>query len=264
MLEALRKTRVAKLIPFLMAGHPNLEMTERLALSLIEEGVAALELGVPFSDALADGPVIQRAAEKALQHNVCLEQVLDLAGRLHQAHPKIPLIIFSYLNPILSFGIEKYVAKAKICGVAATLAVDLPPEEAEEFFELHRQAGLQTVFLASPTTSSERLPLIDRFSTGFIYVVSRTGVTGIQNDISQTLGLEIDRIRKVSRLPLAVGFGISNAEQAQAVARFADAVVVGSAFVKLIEAHSENPTCLEEAVRGLARDLLRGLSAAAE
>jgi tryptophan synthase alpha chain len=267
MFENPTETGEARLIAFLMAGHPSLEWTERLSLALIDEGISALELGVPFSDALADGPVIQLAAQKALENQVSLRQVLELAARLHEKKPQIPLIIFSYLNPILSLGLPEYVRLAKEAGVSATLAVDLPPEEAEEFCELHARAGLQTVFLASPTTSRERLRKVDQLSTGFIYVVSRTGVTGVQTSVSETLAQELAQIRSVSSRHLAVGFGISTAAQAREVAKIADGVIVGSAFVKLIEQESEGLFSAgvadferaEKAIRALACELRRGI-----
>lgn len=257
MLELRRHKEQATLIPFLMAGDPSLEVSEQMAIALLEEGVGALEIGLPFSDALADGPVIQRAAERALKRNVDLDSLLQMTGRVSRLFPRVPLILFTYLNPLLAYGLRRYARRARESGVSATLTVDLPPEEAESYLRVHRDEGLKTVFLVSPTTSQERIALISQASTGFIYVVSRLGVTGTHASAAAGLDDYVRRIRSVTDQPLAVGFGISNEDQARRVARVADGVVVGSAFVRLVE-EVEAPLLIDE-VRGLARVLMRGI-----
>lgn len=243
-----------QLIPFLMAGYPSLEASERLALALIEEGVRTLEIGVPFSDPLADGPVIQKVAARALESGTRLKDVFELIARLRRQND-VSIVVFSYLNPLLRYGLENYVKHAIDSGASATLAVDLPPEEAHEYLNAHEKAGLKTVFLASPTTRESRLPLIAKVSSGFIYYVSRTGVTGEREDIPARLAEELAPIRSVTEKPIAVGFGISSPEQAAVVSRFADAVVIGSRFLSLID---DSPDLLtaEKRVRELARGCL--------
>jgi tryptophan synthase alpha chain len=215
---------------------------------------------VPFSDALADGPVIQAASERAAKNPAAssMTQILDFVARVHVKHPKTPLIVFTYYNPILRMGVEAFAEKAKSSGVSGVLVVDLPPEEATGYSECLKKQGLKTVFLASPTTSPDRISKIAQASTGFIYYVSRTGVTGVQSAMSKTLGSELATLRKITDVPVAVGFGISNAEHAREVARLGDAVVVGSAFVKLIAQHPE-PMRMEKEVRALARELVSAI-----
>jgi tryptophan synthase alpha chain len=217
---------------------------------------------VPFSDALADGPVIQAASERASKTVSSMTQVLEFVDQVHKRHPKTPLILFTYYNPILRLGVEAFAQAAERAGVSAVLVVDLPPEEAGGYRECLAKHGLKTVFLASPTTSPERLPGIAQASSGFIYYVSRTGVTGVQSELSQSLAAELTQLRGLTDKPLAVGFGISKAAHAEAVARLAEAVVVGSAFVRLI-AQPIDEAEIEKEVRALARELvtaIRGVS----
>jgi len=243
-----------KLIPFLMVGYPNLEASEQLAMTMIESGIEVLELGVPFSDPMADGKVIQMASAKALSCGTTLKDVLALCGRIHQQHPHVKLIIFSYLNPLLAFGLSRYVQEAHSVGVAASLTVDLPPEEAEEYLMFHQNANLKTVFLASPTTSKDRIKLISEYSTAFIYYISRLGVTGAQNNLSSSLDLELNKIKSLTNKPIAVGFGVSNCEQIKYLSQRAQGVVVGSALVKII---TESPS-LKEAQMSIRDFLISG------
>ena len=262
MLSRFKKEKRAAFIPFVVAGDPSLAVTERMIDVLIEEGADLIEVGVPFSDALADGPVIQAASERASKIVSSMTQVLEFVLRVHTRHPKTPLILFTYYNPILSMGVEPFAQAASRAGASAVLVVDLPPEESLAYRESLARHGLKTVFLASPTTSPERLPLIAEASTGFIYYVSRTGVTGVQSELSQSLGKELTRVRGVTDQSLAVGFGISRGVHAQAVAQLAEAVVVGSAFVRLIAQPFELEE-IEREVRALARELvtaIRGVS----
>jgi tryptophan synthase alpha chain len=240
------------LIPFIMAGVPSLNESEDLATALIEEGAKILELGVPFSDPSADGVVLQHASEVALKNAVTLKNVLELAKKISHKHPSVPIVLFTYLNPILALGLENYIKLAVDSGVSATLTVDMPLEEAQDYIQLHKQYGLGMVFLASPTTSLERLKKIQAASTAFLYYISRTGVTGEQQAISSSLAMEVSQLREVVKTPLAIGFGISNAEQSQAVAQFADGVIIGSAFMRIILENNDAQK-REVLLRNLAR-----------
>lgn len=258
MLSRFSNEKRAAFIPFVVAGDPSLAVTDRMIDVLVEEGADLLEIGVPFSDALADGPVIQAASERASQIVSSMTQVLDFIKGVHARHPQVPVIVFTYYNPILSMGVDQFAKKAKAAGVSAVLVVDLPPEESSGYRKILAETGLKTVFLASPTTSPSRLSLIAEASTGFIYYVSRTGVTGVQAELSQTLAAELKQVRKLTDKPLAVGFGISRGVHAEGVARMADAVVVGSAFVRLIAQPLEVEE-IEAEVRVLARELVQAI-----
>jgi tryptophan synthase alpha chain len=244
------------LVAYVTVGDPSLAQSETIITALIDAGADVIELGVPFSDPVADGPVIQRASERALQNGVTLADVLALASRIRKARPSAKLIVFSYLNPILRFGIERFASQAKACGVDGVLITDLTPEEADQYRKILRSEHLHTIFLAAPTSSDARLKRIAECSTGFIYAVSRTGVTGTDRaaDIEGEVKKLVTRIRKFSKLPVAVGFGISNAQQFRAVTNLADAAVVGSAIVKTIEQNSSDPA---QAAAKLVRDLKR-------
>lgn len=231
MIDQSKKT----IIPFFMAGYPDMQSCELLISAVIEEGVNIVEIGVPFSDPLADGPTIQRASTKSLNNGTTLDSVLELVFRLKKKHPTTSIIIFTYLNPLLKFGLQRYVNQAMRVGVTATLTVDLPPEEAKSYLQMHRDAGLKTVFLASPTTTADRYKMISDSSSGFIYYVSRAGVTGAQGQLSDSLATEILALKKVVTRPIAVGFGISSPDQVFEVAKSADAIVVGSHLLNMIE-----------------------------
>ncbi len=257
MLSSFQSEGRAAFIPFLVAGDPSVGATERVVDILVEEGADLLELGVPFSDALADGPVIQAASERASRVCGSMSLVLELATRIHARHPRLPLILFTYYNPVLRYGVDRFARSAKEAGVSATLVVDLPPEASADYRKVLAEHGVKTVFLASPTTSSERMPAIAEASTGFIYYVSRTGVTGVQQALSESLASELQALRKLTRKPVAVGFGISNAQQAAEVAILGDAVVVGSAFVRIMARYPapEDSDRMEAEIRALAREL---------
>lgn len=226
--------KTTKFIPFIVAGHPTLEASTEAIEILIAEGADLIELGVPFSDALADGPVIQAASEKAAQ-SVALGDVFALAERALARHPGFPLVLFTYYNPIFRMGLEAFARRAKEVGIHAVLVVDLPVEESVEYRAIMKAVDVGTVFLASPTTSERRLKAIVEASTAFIYLVSRAGVTGEQKALSETLAGDVARVRALTDKPLAIGFGISTAEHARAVARLGDAVVVGSAMVRILD-----------------------------
>ena len=230
----LRERRAKGLIVYLTAGDPTLEATGELLPALERAGVDLIELGVPFSDPLADGPVIQRASERALMAGATLRKILDRFARWRE-NLRVPVILFSYYNPILQYGLEAFARASAQAGVDGALIVDLCPEEAEAYVGAMRAHNLDTVFLASPTSTDGRLELAAKQSTGFLYLVSRTGVTGERREISAEVQPLVDRARRWTSLPLAVGFGISNPAQVREVQAQADAAVVGSAVVHAME-----------------------------
>jgi tryptophan synthase alpha chain len=227
--------RKPALVAYVTCGDPDLATTREIVLAAIDAGASVIELGVPFSDPLADGPVIQRASERALKHGTSLTQVLKLASEIREHSQSAGLIIFSYLNPIMRMGMEKFCKVARHAGIDGVLATDLPVEESADYVRAAKSNDLATIFLAAPTSSDERLKKIAQFSTGFVYAVSRTGVTGQRKQLPEDAQNLVRRIKKYSKLPVAVGFGISNHEQFATVAGFADAGVVGSAIVETVE-----------------------------
>ncbi len=234
------------LVAYLTAGDPTPEKTPELVAALERGGADLIELGVPFSDPIADGPVIQRGAERALKAGTNVKRVLDIARAIRQ-NSEIPLLLFTYINPVMKYGLEKLACDAKAAGIDGCLLTDVSVEEAGSYVGAMRGAGLDTVFLAAPTSTPERLKLVAEYSSGFIYLVSRTGVTGERESISDSVAPLVASMRAITKLPLAVGFGISTPEQAREVARQADGVVVGSAIVRLIEQGGD----LEAFARGL-------------
>lgn len=227
-------------IPFITVGDPDLPTTERLLIELANSGADIIELGVPFSDPIADGEVIQRASERALRNGVTLQDALNCAENVRR-HIDVPLVLFSYFNPLLQFGEERLATAASQAGIDAVLVTDLIPEEAESWIQNLCRYRLDPIFLVAPTTSDERLAQIAQHAHGFIYAVSRAGVTGERDQMTRDAEIVVRRIRSVSDLPVAVGFGISTAEQVRSVGRFADAAVVGSAIVKQIEKLGKSP-----------------------
>ena len=221
-------------IPFITAGDPDLESTYKLLIELSRAGATVIELGVPFSDPMADGPVIQRASERALKHGFGLQDILDIAARVRE-RITTPIILFSYFNPLLQFGLKPLAVAAKLAGVDGVLVTDLTPEEAGDFSNELRANELDMIFLIAPTSTDARLRLVAKHARGFIYAVSRAGVTGARSTVSAEAETLVNRVRSFSKLPVAVGFGISNEDQVADVQRYADAVVVGSAIVGEIE-----------------------------
>ena len=221
-------------IPYITAGDPSLDLTLELILALEKSGADIVELGVPFSDPIADGPVIQRATERALRNRVTLHKVLQLGEKIRQ-QSEIPVVLFSYFNPLLNYGLEKLSRDAVLAGFDGVLATDLTVEESETFGRTMRSAGLNTIFLAAPTSSPERMKRIGEASNGFLYAVSRTGVTGEQRDLASDLKQFLQMLRAHTTSPIAVGFGISHPDHVRAVWQEADAAVVGSSIVKEIE-----------------------------
>ena len=241
------------LIPYVTAGDPDLSRTRSIALALGRAGADLVEIGVPFSDPIADGPVNQRAAERALRNGVTLRSCLDLSAELRAAGVP-PVVLFTYYNPIHRLGSEVFARAAGAAGVDGVLVTDLPPEEAGELRAALRTCGVDLIFLLSPTSSEERIDLVCREASGFIYVISRTGVTGAREDLPEALHGQVLAARRATDLPIAVGFGISRPEQARAIAAYADGVVVGSALVRLIEENSGTPD-LERRVEEFCRTL---------
>ncbi|MGO8757131.1 MAG: tryptophan synthase subunit alpha [Terracidiphilus sp.] len=252
------------LVAYLTAGDPGLQAsqfsssaslnaTRDIALAAIDAGADVIELGVPFSDPLADGPIIQRASERALAHGTRLRDVLGLAREIRAARPAAGLVIFSYLNPILRYGLSKFADDAAAAGVDGVLATDLIVEEAAEYLAEMDRVGLAPIFLAAPTSPDARLEAIAKASKGFVYAISRVGVTGTQKSVAADAASLVARIRRWTRLPVAVGFGISNAEHFARVAEFADAAVVGSAIVELVErsAPGQAPGAVARFIKGL-------------
>jgi tryptophan synthase alpha chain len=245
------------LVVYVTCGDPDLATTRAIVLSAIEAGADVIELGVPFSDPVADGPVIQRASERALKQRTTLAQVLTLAADVRQHAQSTGMIVFSYLNPILRMGMEKFCMVARHAGVDGALLTDLPVEEAGEYLRAMRTHDLAPVFLAAPTSPDDRLKRIAAASRGFVYAVSRTGVTGARQELAADAQQLVRRLRRLTKLPIAVGFGISNAEQFAEVGKFADAVVVGSAIVETIE---QNQGREAEAVGDFVRKLSAKMS----
>lgn len=244
-------------IAYLTAGDPAPGYTVSLVLALERGGADLIELGVPFSDPIADGPVIQRASDRALRAGMTLPKLLDIVREIRH-HSQIPLLLFSYLNPLLRYGFEKLARDASSAGIDGALLTDLCIEEATEPVGRLREQGLDTVFLAAPTSTERRLRLVAQHSSGFVYLVSRTGVTGEQSTVSQAAAPLVRHMREFTSLPLAVGFGISKPEQVSEVAQVADGVVVGSAIVRYIETHmgsSELAASLEDFTRCLTAPL---------
>jgi tryptophan synthase alpha chain len=233
-----RKEGRTAFVAFLTAGDPSLERTVELAGQLDEAGVDVLELGVPFSDPLADGPVIQRASERALRRGTTLARVLD-AVRSIRKKTELPLLLFSYLNPILQYGVDRLAGEARQAGLDGVLVTDLPPEEADGWLKAARKAELDTVFLAAPTSPDERLRRVAEASRGFVYAISRTGVTGERTALSDDARPLVARLKKHTEEPVAIGFGISTPEQWKAAGEVADGVVVGSALVRFLEESPE-------------------------
>ncbi len=256
--DRLKNERRAALVAYITAGDPTPERTPALVAALERGGADLIELGVPFSDPIADGPVIQRGSDRALKAGTTVLKVLEIARQI-RASSQVPLLLFTYLNPVMRYGLEKLSHDAKAAGIDGCLLTDVSVEEAEGYVAVMRSAGLDTVFLAAPTSTEGRLKLVAKYSTGFVYLVSRTGVTGERQALSAALEPLIRRMREATSLPLAAGFGISTPGQASAVAKMADAVVVGSAIVRLIEQNASEAG-LEAGVEAYARSLRNGMA----
>ena len=234
--EALRKAGRKALIPYITAGDPQPSMTVPLMHALVEAGADVIELGVPFSDPMADGPVIQRSAERALAKGVRLKDVLGMVRDFRKRDGATPVVLMGYANPIEAMGAQRFVAEAKAHGVDGVIVVDYPPEECEEFARLARENGIDPIFLLAPTSTEQRIAQVGRVGSGYLYYVSLKGVTGAGNIDLDEVAERIPRIRAATKLPIGVGFGIRDAESARRVASVADAVVIGSRIIQEIEA----------------------------
>ena len=258
----LRASGELGIVTYITAGDPSLDATLKFVLALAEAGADVIELGVPFSDPLADGPTIQRASERALKAGTTLAGVLELVRRIRKSS-QVPLVLFSYYNPILQMGLEKFASAAALAGADGVLATDLTPEESEDYRRIMRLHSLDTIFLGAPTSTDERLAKIAACSSGFLYLISRTGVTGAKDTLPDDLPALLRRARSVAQLPIAVGFGISLPGHVSVLGGLADAAVVGSALVSEIEkAKSVDAaaTALAERVRSLKEAARHGLS----
>ncbi|HWR52421.1 MAG TPA: tryptophan synthase subunit alpha [Bryobacteraceae bacterium] len=251
-ISRLFSSRRKALIGYITAGDPSLERTPAIVSALVRGGVDLVELGVPFSDPVADGPVIMRGMERALAGGASLRKVLATASRIRAEHPELPILLFTYMNPVMRYGFEALARDASAAGVDGLLLTDLSIEEAGDYIRVMHASGLDTVFLAAPTSTEERLRRIAECSSGFVYLVSRTGVTGERASVAASAAELATAARAVTDKPLAVGFGISRPEHAAAVARIADGVVIGSAFMRIIE---ENAPDMESRLEALAREL---------
>lgn len=252
----------AALIPFVFAGDPDLDRTRQIVLELEARGADLIELGVPFSDPMADGPANQRAGARALRAGASVAAILGLVSELRK-ETEIPIILFGYYNPILQYGPERFAADAARAGADGCLVVDLPPEEAAELKGPARHHGLDLIYLLAPTTPIKRARQIVRSASGFLYYVSVTGVTGTRTELDAELEPRVRELKTITRLPLGVGFGISTGEQAGRVASFASAVVVGSAFSLLIEAHPDAPEAVVGELAGAMKAAIRAAASSA-
>jgi tryptophan synthase alpha chain len=258
----LASRRELGIVAYLTAGDPTLAASEKIILAAAQAGADVIELGVPFSDPVADGPTIQRASERALRGGATLAGVLDLARRL-RAHTAVPLVLFSYYNPILQMGLEKFARAAAEAGIDGVLATDMTPEESPEYRGILQAQGLDTIFLGAPTSTDQRLATIAQCSSGFLYLISRTGVTGARESLPEELPALVKRARKFTKLPVAVGFGISQPEHVAGLAGIADAAVVGSALVAEVEKAAKSDSTGKMAAESVAQRI-RLLKAASQ
>ncbi|MCG7897088.1 MAG: tryptophan synthase subunit alpha [Candidatus Thiodiazotropha lotti] len=255
----LRQQQKTALVPFITAGDPLPEITVDLMQDLVAGGADMIELGIPFSDPMADGPVIQRASERALEYHVSLRDVLEMVSRFRQMDRETPVILMGYLNPIEIMGYQIFAEQAAEAGVDGVLVVDLPPEEGQEFQQTLQQHGLDQIYLVAPTSTASRIERICELSGGFVYYVSVKGVTGASHLDIKSLDEKLKQIRENTDLPVGVGFGIKDAETAAAVSQVADAVVVGSALVSRVEALADQPEKIGAALRELLSNMRQAM-----
>jgi len=244
--KELKKNKKKAFVAFITAGYPNLKVTGQLVSGLDRVGVDIVELGVPFSDPMADGPVIQESSQEALRKNVQLKDILALVKRLRRANIDIPICLMTYYNPIFCFGEEKFAKASSTCGVDGVIIPDLPPEEAGSLMKSCHRHNIDVICFISPTTSLERARFISRLSRGFIYYVSLTGVTGMRKALPEDLINRLKAVKRVTDKPVCAGFGVSSREQAKKVCRFADGVIIGSAIVKKIKENIKSPKLVKK------------------
>lgn len=257
--NTLKEENKKALIPYVTAGDPNPDVTVPLLHALADAGADVIELGVPFSDPMADGPVIQQACERALEHKVRLYDVLNMVKAFREKNQTTPVVLMGYLNPIEIMGYEKFAKDASAAGVDGVLTVDMPPEEAGETLSIFADNSLDPIFLVSPESTVERFKIISEYSKGFIYYVSLKGVTGVKTIDTDAVAKKLEELRAYTDLPLGVGFGINNAETAQAVAKIADAVVIGSAIVRRVEANQNDTNKLLDEVSGFVKEIRQAI-----
>ena len=259
--KELKRNNRKGFIAYLTAGDPDLDSTRRLILEFDRRGVDVVGLGIPFSDPLADGPVIQEASQRALEKGISIGQILDVVADLRQK-TEIPIVLFTYFNPVHNYGLDRFGHDVQAVGVDGVLVLDLPPEEGKDYKRVMDDRMVDTVFLLTPTSREDRIRLISEWSRGFIYYVSRTGVTGEREDLEGTIGSKVKKIRTYTSKPIAVGFGISKPSQSGEVGRHADAVVVGSAIVRQIGELSNQPDMVDR-VGGFVGTLIEPLKGGA-
>ncbi len=259
--ENLKADGQTALIPYVTAGDPEPWVTVPLLHALVDGGADIIELGIPFSDPMCDGPVIQKACERALKNDVNIKTVLDMVKKFREKNTETPIVLMGYANPIEAVGYEKFAELAKAAGVDGVLTVDVPPEESTEFRTIMDENGIDTIYLVAPTTSPERMATIASFARGFIYYVSIKGVTGAAALDVAEVSEKLAELRKLTTLPLGVGFGIRDGKSAAAVSDIADAVVVGSTLVRCIEEHAERMEELPAAVAGLLAEMRHAINA---
>ena len=258
--ESLKKSGRKALIPYITAGDPQPSLTVPLLRALVEAGADIIELGVPFSDPMADGPVVQRSGERALKHGVGLRDVLKLATEFRKADAATPLVLMGYANPIEALGVEAFLKEAKAAGIDGVIVVDYPPEECAEFAARAKEQGIDPIFLLAPTSTDKRIQEVARCGSGYLYYVSLRGVTGAAHLDLGEIALKLPRIRAATKLPIGVGFGIRDAESARRIAETADAVVIGSRIIQEIEAGA--PGDAPARVKAFLRPIREALDAA--
>lgn len=259
--EALKADNKTALVPYIMCGDPDFDTTVKLMHALVKSGVNMIELGVPFSDPMADGPVIQAAAERVLERHVSLTDVLDVVKKFREDDQQTPVILMGYLNPVEVMGYETFAEKASAAGVDGALTVDIPPEEGSDYTRLLKDKGIDPIYLLAPTSDDKRIGAIANVAGGFVYYVSLKGVTGAATLDIDSVVEKLEQIRQQITLPVGVGFGISDAETAAKISTVADAVVVGSAIVKRMEEHGGNPEKLIQSVTELTSSMRQAMDA---
>jgi tryptophan synthase alpha chain len=259
--QSLARSERKALIPFLTAGDPDLKFTVPAMHALVEAGADVIELGVPFSDPMADGPVIQKASERALVHKTSLRKVLEMVRQFRMQDEKTPVVLMGYLNPVECMGYQVFAEQARDAGVDGVLTVDLPPEEADDFLPLLESAGIAPIFLLAPNSTPERIAKVGKLGRGYLYYVSLKGVTGAGHLDLDNVGVKVAEIKRLTDLPVAVGFGVKDAETARAISQFGDGVVVGSALVARIEAHTAEPDKARLEMVGLIEAMRQAMDA---
>lgn len=257
--DNLKQQNRTALVPFITAGDPNAALTVPLMHTLVEQGADIIELGVPFSDPMADGPVIQRASERALEQHISLRDVLDMVRQFRTTNQTTPVVLMGYLNPVEIMGYQTFAAAAQEVGVDGVLTVDLPPEEGSDFIPTMQKHALDPIYLLAPTSTQARIQRITASASGFVYYVSLKGVTGAANLDIQAVSDKLTQISRITELPVGVGFGIKDAETAKAMAQVADAVVVGSAIVSRVEQYADDPAKINQSVGELIRSMRQAM-----